>query len=59
MPNKLETELREVQQSIAEIKRQIKDTTSKTQYKYLKNVLEMYYEEEEQLLFEINRGKVI
>lgn len=59
MPNKLETELRAVQQSIVEIKRQIKDTTSKTQCEYLKNVLEMYYEEEEQLLFEINRGKVI
>lgn len=55
MPNKLETELRAVQTSIAEVKRQMKDTDSKTKSEYLKNVLKQYYQEEERLLFEINR----
>ena len=55
IPTKLEAELRAVQTSIAEVKRQMKDTDSKTKSEYLKNVLKQYYQEEERLLFEINR----
>lgn len=55
MPNKLESELRAVQHSIAEIKRQLKDTDSKTKAEYLENVLEQFYQEEETLLMEIER----
>lgn len=55
MPNKLESELRAVQHSIAEIKRQLKDTDSKTKAEYLENVLEQFYQEEETLLMEIKR----
>ena len=53
MPNKLETELRAVQTSIAEVKRQMKNTDSKTKSEYLKNVLKQYYQEEERLLLEL------
>lgn len=53
MPSRIEHELRAVQTSIAEVKRQIKDTDNKTQCKYLENILKQYYEEEERLLMEI------
>lgn len=55
MPNKLESELRAVQHSIAEIKRQLKDTDNKTKAEYLENVLKQFYQEEETLLMEIKR----
>ena len=55
MPTKLEAELRAVQTSIAEVKRQMKNTDSKTKSEYLKNVLKQYYQEEERLLLELGR----
>ena len=55
MPNKLETELRAVQHSIAEVKRQMKETVNVKHYENMVKALEMYHEEEERLLFEINR----
>ena len=55
MPTKLEAELRAVQQSIAEVKRQAKETTDAKTYEKLKQVLLMYYDEEERLLMEIGR----
>ncbi len=55
MPNKLEMELQAVQQSIAEVKRQMKETVNVKHYEKMQKALEMYYEEEERLLNEINR----
>ena len=53
MPNKLEMELRAVQQSIAEVKKQMKDCVNVKHYEKMQKVLELYYEEEERLLSEI------
>ena len=44
-----------MQQSIAEVKRQAKETNDAKTYMKLKQALKMYYEEEERLLFEIGR----
>ena len=55
MPTKLEAELRAVQTSIAEVKRQMKETVNVKHYEKMEKALEMYYKEEERLLFEINR----
>lgn len=50
MPTRIESELRAVQHSIAEIKRQMKETVNVKHHKKMKETLEMYYEEEERLL---------
>lgn len=55
MPNNLEEELRAVQNSIAEVKRQMKETCNVKHYEKMKEILELYHEEEERLLFEIER----
>lgn len=55
MPTKLEAQLRAVQTSIAEVKRQMKETVNVNHYEKMEKALEMYYKEEERLLFEINR----
>ena len=55
MPTKLEAQLRAVQTSIAEIKRQMKDTCNVDHYEKMQKALEMYYDEEERLLLEIGR----
>ena len=53
--NKLEAELRAVQHSIAEVKRQMKETCNVEHHEKMKEALKMYYEEEERLLLEIGR----
>lgn len=53
MTNLLEQQLRAVQHSIAEIKRQLKETNDATKYNKMKQALLMYYDEEERLLAEI------
>ena len=53
MPTRIEAELRAVQQSIAEIKRQMKETVNVKHYEKMQKALELFYEEEERLLGEI------
>ena len=53
MPNKLEEELLAVQRSIAEVKRQMKDTCNVAHYEKMQKALELYYKEEERLLKDI------
>ena len=53
--NKLEEELRAVQTSIAEIKRTIANCDNEETISTLKIGLEMYYEEEERILKELER----
>ena len=53
MPNRLEMELKAVQVSIAEIKRQMKDCVNVKHYEKMQTALELYYEEEERLLKDI------
>lgn len=53
LPNQLEMQLKAVQTSIAEVKRQMKDTCNVNHYEKMKAILEEYYKEEERLLLEI------
>lgn len=55
MPTRLEAELRAVQTSIAEIKRQMKDCVNVEHYEKMNKALERYYEEEERLLLELEK----
>lgn len=55
LPTKLEAELRAVQTSIAEVKRQMKETCNVEHHEKMRKALKMYYDEEERLLNEINR----
>ena len=56
MPTRLEAELRAMQQSIAEVKRQMKETCNVEHHEKMRKALEQYYDEEERLLNEINRN---
>ena len=49
----LEMQLKAVQTSIAEIKRQMKDTCNVKHYEKMEEILKQYYAEEERLLLEI------
>ena len=56
MPNRIESELRAVQQSISYVKNKLKEVPEDTsKHKLMEKALEMYYEEEERLLNEIER----
>lgn len=53
MPTMLEAELRAIQQSIAEVKRQMKETCNVDHHQKMADALKMYYKEEERILKEI------
>ena len=55
MPNQLEEHLRAVQHSIADIKRQMKESVNVKHYQQLEVILKEYQEEEQILLKEIKR----
>lgn len=56
MPTLLEEQLRAVQHSIAEVKKRMVESVNVEQYEKLEELLIEYYEEEQNLLKEIERN---
>jgi len=56
LPNRIESELRAVQQSISYVKKKLEEVPEDTtKHQLMERALDMYYEEEERLLKEIER----